>query len=93
MPPPTKRAEVNVNTTERHETWTGWFLGATPANQRGPVEPEPNEAALSHDADYAAWVDAHVEAAIAMQDDAEWHARRFGPEPEFMLAVGMDDGR
>ena len=35
-----------------------------------------------------------VAAAIAAQDDAELTARRWGPEPEFMLrAAGGGDGR
>jgi hypothetical protein len=45
--------------------------------------------ALRLDPDYQAWLDERVAAAIAVQDDAELMARRWGPEPEFMLcAVG-----
>lgn len=35
-----------------------------------------------------AWVDERAAAALAAQDDAEVLARRWGPEPEFMLAGG-----
>ncbi len=47
-----------------------------------------DEASLAGDADWQAWVDARVAAAIEAQDDAELMARRFGPEPEFMLPMG-----
>jgi hypothetical protein len=33
--------------------------------------------------------EAEWQAAIAAQDDAEMLARRWGPEPEFMLAAGV----
>ena len=50
-------------------------------------------ASLGFDADYQAWLDARVAAALAAQDDAELVARRWGPEPEFMLrAAGGDHG-
>lgn len=69
----------------------GW--GAAAANERGSVVTE-GDSALGLDADYQAWLDARVAAAIAAQDDAELTARRWGPEPEFMLrASGCDHGR
>lgn len=36
--------------------------------------------------DREAWLDERGSAAMAMQDDAEMLARRWGPEPEFMLS-------
>jgi hypothetical protein len=43
---------------------------------------------LDNDADYQVWLDARTADAMASQDAAEFEARRWGPEPEFMLAVG-----
>lgn len=40
------------------------------------------------EADWQAWIDERAAAAIAAQDDAEMLARRWGPEPEFMLSTG-----
>ena len=66
---------------------------AAAANERGAF-PAEDDAALALDADYQAWLDERVAAAIAAQDDAELTARRWGPEPEFMLrAAGGGDGR
>jgi hypothetical protein len=66
---------------------------AAAANERGAF-PAEDDAALALDADYQAWLDERVAAAIAAQDDAELAARRWGPEPEFMLrAAGGGDGR
>ncbi|MFO0645100.1 MAG: hypothetical protein U0326_02605 [Polyangiales bacterium] len=44
--------------------------------------------AAATEADWQAWLDERAAAAIAAQDDAEMLARRWGPEPEFMLAAG-----
>jgi hypothetical protein len=67
-----------------------WVAAA--ANERGS-DPAEGDAALGLDADYQAWLDARVAAAIAAQDDAELTARRWGPEPEFMLrAAGGGHG-
>ena len=67
---------------------------ATAAANERDVLPAEGDAALRLDADYQAWLDERVAAAIAAQDDAELTARRWGPEPEFMLrAAGGGDGR
>lgn len=68
---------------------------ASAANERGALAfPSEGDAALCCDADYQAWLDERVAAAIAAQDDAELMARRWGPEPEFMLRrAGGSHGR
>lgn len=65
-----------------------------PANTQWTVaDDDAALASLGLDADYQAWLDARIAAAIAAQDDAELVARRWGPEPEFMLrAAGGDHG-
>lgn len=71
-----------------------WSAAAANERDAAPLCSAEGDAALRHDADYQAWLDERVAAAIAAQDDAELTARRWGPEPEFMLrAAGGGDGR
>lgn len=46
------------------------------------------DATAATEADWQAWLDERAAAVFAAQDDAELLARRWGPEPEFMLAAG-----
>lgn len=57
---------------------------AEPAN----TQDLDGERAPTADAEWQAWCDERVAAALAAQDDAELVARQWGPEPEFMLAAG-----
>ena len=71
-----------------------WAAAAANERDAPPRSSAEGDAALRLDADYQAWLDERVAAAIAAQDDAELTARRWGPEPEFMLrAAGGGDGR
>ncbi len=55
--------------------------------KRASRDAEARGEATAAEFDRQAWLDERASAAMAMQDDAELLARRWGPEPEFMLAT------